>query len=317
MKSKLLVVFMALLLIFIAFPNVRTALIGKIDGWGRQNDTEKTEEISGVMGSSVTIDRVHITGEAAVLMDEKTGQILFAKNENKRLYPASTTKIMTALIALEKGNPEDKVTVGNEVELKEKGESTAFLYEGQVITLEQLLQGLMLPSGNDAARTISIYIARKVSGNERMSDKTAMAYFVRLMNVRAEKLGAKNTHFVNPNGLHSPNHYSTASDLAKIARAAMKRSDFQQIVGQDVYKDRAVTYRNTNELLNPDSDYYYQGANGIKTGYTDEAGSCLVSSARHGANRLMAVVLKSTKKDIWKDSISLLDNGFAKVLASK
>ncbi|WP_050614092.1 D-alanyl-D-alanine carboxypeptidase family protein [Bacillus testis] len=319
MKTKVYGFFIIVLLLCMATPNIRTFMMGK---WAFENDQEDIETVqtignNSVMKNPAAASTIDITGEAAILMEENTGKILYAKNEHKRLYPASTTKIMTALLALENGDLSEKVKVGEEVELKEKGESTAFLRKGQTMTLEQLLQGLMLPSGNDAARTISIYIARKVSGNKEMSNQKAMAYFAKLMNAKAKKVGARDTHFVNPNGLHSDGHYSTAYDLAKIAQTAMKNKDFKKIVTRDEYSDRSVTYKNTNKLLSPDSAYYYQGANGIKTGFTDQAGSCLVSSAVHEQTHLVAVVLKSTKADIWKDSVTLLDNGFSKITASR
>jgi D-alanyl-D-alanine carboxypeptidase (penicillin-binding protein 5/6) len=251
-----------------------------------------------------------IKGEAAILVDIDSGKVLYAKNDNRRLFPASTTKILTALLAIEYGNLKDQITVGKEVNLRIPEESTAFLYEGQVLSLRELLVGLMLPSGNDAARTIAIYTAKKQMGNPHASEGKALSYFVYMMNEKAKEMGAVDSHFMNPHGLHHRNHYSTAHDLEIIARAAMKNPHFKEVVGSKIYSDEVITVQNKNKLLDSNSPFYFEGANGIKTGFTDEAGYCLVSSAERDGKKLIAVVLKSTKENVWNDSINLLAKGF-------
>jgi len=251
-----------------------------------------------------------IQGEAALVLDLDTGKVMYEKNDHKRLYPASTTKILTALLAVEYGKLTDRITVGKEVQFKTEGESTAWLKEGQVLTLRELLAGLMLPSGNDAARTIAVYIAKKQMDNPHVSEEKALDYFVSMMNKKAKEVGAKESHFMNPHGLHHPNHYITAYDLGVIASEAMKNPMFKKIVSSKVYSNEAITYQNSNQLLDSNSPYYFEGANGIKTGFTDEAGYCLVSSAERNGKRLMAVVLKSSKNSVWNDSTKLLTNGF-------
>jgi serine-type D-Ala-D-Ala carboxypeptidase (penicillin-binding protein 5/6) len=257
-----------------------------------------------------------LTGEAAVLLDSESGKMLFSKNAEEVLYPASTTKILTALIAIQNGNLDEEIRVGQEAFMKTPGESSAGLREGQVLTLQQLLKGLMLPSGNDAARTIAIYIAKKVSGDQYLGEQEAINYFAEIMNRKAKKLGATHSHFVNPNGLHDLDHFSTANDLALIAREAMKNSTFKKTVSSHIYSDQTVAYNNRNKLLDTNSPYYYEGANGIKTGFTDEAGYCLVSSASRNGNELIVVVLKSSEENVWNDSISLLDQGFSSAVAN-
>lgn len=251
-----------------------------------------------------------IKGEAALLLDLDSGKVIYAKNDNKRLFPASTTKILTGLLAVQYGNLNDQITVGKEINLKTAEESSAYLYEGQVLTLRELLAGLMLPSGNDAARTIAIYTAKKQMSNPHISEKKALDYFVAMMNKKAKEVGATDSHFMNPHGLHHPNHYSTAHDLAIIAREAMKNPHFKEVVSSKIYSDKVITFQNRNKLLDSSSPFYFEGANGIKTGFTDEAGYCLVSSAERNGKKLIAVVLKSTEKSIWNDSITLLTNGF-------
>lgn len=217
---------------------------------------------------------------------------------------------MTALVALESGNLGDRIVVGKEARMKTPGESTAWLREGQTLTLKELLAGLMLPSGNDAARTIAIYIAKKQFGSEQISDQKALHDFSEIMNQKAKKMGMSATHYINSNGLHDPDHYTTAHDLAILAKAAMRNPQFRELVASPRFTDTSVTYQNTNKLLDESSGFYFEGANGIKTGFTDEAGYCLVSSAERDGKTLIAVVLKSTKSDVWGDSIMLLKNGF-------
>lgn len=253
---------------------------------------------------------VGIEGKAALLLEAESGKVLYAKNDSMRLFPASTTKILTALLAIEHGNLDDRITVGKEAMLKTSGESTAWLKQGQTLTLRELLAGLMLPSGNDAARTIAIYTAKKQMGNSQASGEEALDYFVEMMNKKAKALGANDSHFMNPHGLHHPNHYSTAHDLGLIAMAAMGNQSFKEIVSSRVFRDEAITYENRNQLLDDKSPFYFDGANGIKTGFTDEAGYCLISSAERNGKKVIAVVLKSTKNSVWNDSIVLLEKGF-------
>ncbi|QGQ99445.1 D-alanyl-D-alanine carboxypeptidase [Paenibacillus psychroresistens] len=253
-----------------------------------------------------------IDASAVIVMNEQTGKILYSKNDQEKLYPASTTKIMTAWIAIEQGELQDRVTVGDEVQLRTKDESTAGLVEGQVLSLQDLLAALMLPSGNDAARTIARYIAEKSSG-EAMSAEVSIEYFAKLMNQKAKKVGAKMTHFVNPHGLHSSKHYTTAKDMALIAMQAMKNDTFRQIVNKQEITTKSssasVTYTNRNLLLQQDGPFSFNGANGIKSGFTDEAGYCLVSSASRNGKNVLAVVLHSTQDGVWTDSQKLLQQG--------
>lgn len=275
------------------------------------------------MGKNTNMNFIHsnsvnlpIQGDAGVLMDEDNGNILYAKNENERLYPASTTKILTALVALDKGNLNDQVHVGNEVTLRTSDESSAGLKKGDVIPLKVLLRAMLLPSGNDAARTIAIYIAQKDSGKPNMSPEEGIHYFAGLMNQKAKEIGATHSHFVNPHGLHDPNHYSTAKDLAIIAREARKNPVFREIVSEEAYKDSTFTFYNRNELVNRSSSNFFQGADGIKTGFTDQAGYCLVSSATRDGKNLISVVLHSSKEGIYRDSTAMLNYGFQREYAS-
>ncbi|MNQ85003.1 D-alanyl-D-alanine carboxypeptidase DacB precursor [compost metagenome] len=252
-----------------------------------------------------------LEGEGILLMDEDTGDILFSINDTERLYPASTTKILTALITLEKGDPNDLITVGSEVHLRTPGESSAGLKQGQKLRLKDLVAAMLLPSGNDAARTAARYIARMDSGHS-MSPEESEVYFAGLMNTRAKELGAEASHFVNPHGLHDPNHYSTAKDMAMIAQAAMRNKDFRSIVAEQKHTATLsnISFSNRNKLIQRGGEYYFQGADGIKTGFTDEAGYCLVASASRNGRNLISVVLHSSAEGVWKDSSKLLEYGF-------
>lgn len=235
-----------------------------------------------------------LTARSAIVMDTVTGQILYERDIDARRYPASTTKMMTLIVALEHGKLDDIVTVSKNAEGVEG--STLWLVQGDKIPLGELLTGMMMHSGNDATVAVAEHIAGSVPA------------FVRMMNDKAEELGANSTHFMNPNGLPDEKHYTTAYDLAKIAAYGYSLPHFEEIVGKqealyDWVKDPAKKLRNENQML-----WLYRGANGVKTGYTDAAGRCLVSAARRDGMQLVAVVLDSYY--MWNDSIALLDYGF-------
>lgn len=238
-----------------------------------------------------------VTGEAAVLMDFTNGQLLFEKNSEARMYPASTTKILTAIIALESGRNNDNVTIPLEASIVEG--SAIGLQEGEQISLGDLIYALMLNSGNDSAVAIACHLGGSVDG------------FVRMMNKKAAEIGAVNTHFNNPNGLPDPDHYSTARDMALITRYAMSNAQFRDIVATKIQiinrnDPEAQTFLgNHNKML-----WNYDGAIGVKTGYTDDAGQCLVTAAVRDGRELISVVMKSEGTNIWSDSTSLLDYGF-------
>lgn len=240
-----------------------------------------------------------IDAGGAILIDAKTGQALFEKNAYKQLAPASTTKIMTAILAIESGRLDEKMTISKRA--ASTPGSSMHLEEGQVISLREVLTGLMLRSGNDGA----VAIAEFIGGG-------SMDKFVEMMNQKAAEIGAYNTQFRNPHGLSAPGHYSTAYDLAWLARYAMNNPTFADIVNtrktridyQDSRgKERERDLKNTNKLL-----WMLEEADGVKTGTTNEAGPCLVSSATKNNHRLIAVTLRD--KSRWEDSQNLLEWGF-------
>lgn len=262
-----------------------------------------------------------LEAQSAILMDAMTGTVLYEKRAHQRMYPASTTKIMTALLALEYFHPDELIRVGEEANLTWASErldaQKAGLYYGQELTMRELLYGLLLASGSDAAFTIAVNVARRESSEGLWDDDQAIAYFATLMNKQSVSIGAVETNFTNPDGFQDPNHYSTAYDLALITQHAMQDPLFREIVATTVYTTaESVTsaggtysrsWENTNRLIQPQDEQYYAPANGVKTGTTPEAGHCLVASAMVGNNLVIVVVLGSTQEGVWSDSVTLLD----------
>jgi D-alanyl-D-alanine carboxypeptidase (penicillin-binding protein 5/6) len=260
---------------------------------------------------------LEIVGEGAVLIEQNTGKILYEKNKNEKMYPASTTKIMTGILALELGDLKEIVTIGEEIEIIPGDSSSASLFVNQKITLEELLYGLLLPSGNDAANSIAVHIAKKLVNDEFITYQDAIEVFVGLMNRKAKEIGAKNTNYVNPHGYHDDEHYTTPWDMAMITRNAMGNEKFREIVKSKFYTFKNSSegietdkqWKNYNELLQLNNKNYFPYANGVKTGRTTKAGRCLVSSATKDNLNLISVLFKSTEEDVWKDSSEILSFG--------
>ena len=233
-----------------------------------------------------------ISAEAAYLYEANSGRVLYAKNENARLPMASTTKIMTALLAVESGRLTETVTVPKEAVGTEG--SSMHLRAGEMISLSDLVYGLMLTSGNDAAVAIACFLD---GGTEA---------FAAHMNARAKQLGLSDTHFVTPNGLHDPDHYTTAKDLALLGAAALENPFFAEIVATQYRRTEGSnphTLKNKNRLL-----WEYEGGIGVKTGYTKAAGKCLVFAAERGEMKLVGAVLNCPT--MWSSAKSMLDAGF-------
>jgi D-alanyl-D-alanine carboxypeptidase (penicillin-binding protein 5/6) len=236
-----------------------------------------------------------LSAGAAVLMDWRTGQVLFERNAFRRRDPASTTKVLTALIALERAHLNDQVKISRRASLTPG--SSMYVKQGETYSLHDLLHGLLLRSGNDAA----VAIAEHVSGS--------VEAFAKLMTERAQELGAKDSHFANPHGLTDPQHWTTAYDLALITRTALRNPTFAAVVAlrerplSFEYLDRDVVLHNTNRLL-----HIMPEADGVKTGTTAAAGACLVASATRADQKLIAVLLHDGNR--WNDSARLLQWGF-------
>lgn len=251
--------------------------------------------ISIVWISSAFADAPQIEAEAAVVMAVTGRQVLFAKQADAIMYPASTTKITTLITALEKGDLGSTVVVSSQAAACDG--SSLELRGGDKLTLQEALYGMMLVSGNDAAEAVAENVAGSIPA------------FVKMMNDKAEKIGAARTNFSNPHGLPDPfNHYTTAYDLALITAYGMQNTTFSRIVSTRDYDVHFLNrpsahVRNTNKLLST-----FTGANGVKTGYTEAAGDCLVAAANRKGVELIAVVLNSDER--WEDAARLLNYGF-------
>ena len=252
--------------------------------------------ISRINVSAEGID--DISAKAAVVYNGETGEVLYERNPHDRLPMASTTKIMSALLVLERDDLDEPFTVDSDAVMTEG--SSMGLTEGDEVTLRDLACGMLLPSGNDAANAAAVRVAGSVED------------FVKLMNLRAVQLGMYDTHFVTPSGLddYTDNHYSSAADMARLAYAAMQNENFREICGLKKAKvhfgsppfDRWLT--NTNKLLD------VSGFTGIKTGFTDKAGRCLVSACMRDGCELICVTLSDPND--WRDHKALMDYGFSK-----
>lgn len=258
----------------------------------------------------------NILCKSAVLIDASTGTILSQKNADQKMYPASLTKIMTAILVIEMGNMSDVIKVDDDTPYEISGSHIA-LEAGEIMTMKDMLYALMLPSANDAALALAKHYGK--------SEKE----FVKLMNDKAKELGAYNTHFANPHGLHDDNHYTTAADLALITRYAMKNETFRKIVQTERYeipptnkKNETRYFTNLNKLIyNSGSNQIYvdgayispkyEYATGVKTGYTPEAGNTLVASAEKNGTELIAVVMNGVSLEMYQDAHNLFNFGFS------
>lgn len=245
-----------------------------------------------------------VAAETAALMDLDTGEILYSKGIDEKRFPASTTKIMTALLAIENTNLTDKITFTNEVYNIEEGSTHIGVKPGETLTMEESLYAILLASANEVSSGVGEYISGTVSE------------FVNKMNERAAELGCENTHFMNAHGLHDDNHYTTARDLATIARAAYQNTTFRNIAKTEYYiipktniTDEERWLNNHHKMLLSGAQYY-DGCTGGKTGYTVKAGNTLVTYAERSGQKLVSVVLADNAIYQYPDTASLLDYGF-------
>ena len=251
-----------------------------------------------------------VYSQGAVLLETSTGKVLYGKNENEKLYPASTTKILTAIIAIEHYNLTDKITANKSaITAIPSGYSNAAIQPGESLTVEELLQLFLIHSANE----VGYIFAEDISGS--------IDNFANLMNKKAIEIGCKNTHFTNPSGIHDVEHYSTAYDMALIAQYCMKNTTFRNIVSMtsciiqptDKYEKRY--FKNTNDLLDSKSKYYYENAIGIKTGFTTQAKNCLIAGSKKDNMELITVALGAEatadgRSGRYVDTINLFNYGF-------
>lgn len=285
-----------ILIIILLFNSSSNAFGASKRGISKHSKSHKT-----VVAKSKS--KLALNSEAAILMDLDTGALLYSKNIHERLYPASTTKILTAILTLESGSLDRIVTVGKNPPTVEP--SKIDLKQGEKIQLRYLLYALLVDSANDAAVAIAEYIG----GSEEN--------FAKMMNAKAKLIGCRDSHFANPNGLPNRNHYTSAYDLAIITRYAMKNLTFRKVVATKSYiipptnMSQARSITNHNKMILPSSSYYYPGCIGVKTGYTIVSRHTLVSAAVRGNKRLLSVILKDSTPP-YNDIEALFNYGFKK-----
>lgn len=261
--------------------------------------------------TTTTEPNFKIYSESAILMDSTTGTVLYGKNENQKQYPASTTKILTAILALENCQTTDKISASYKAVMSiPSGYSNAAIQVGESLTVQELLDMFLIHSANEIGNIFAEHISGSIEN------------FATLMNKKAAEIGCKNTHFTNPSGIHDPEHYSTAYDMALIARYCMKNETFRKTVStlsctiQPTEKYEKRFFRNTNDLIDPSSKYYYEYAIGIKTGFTSQAKNCLIAASKKDNLELITVALGAEATDDGRsgryvDSINLFEYGFS------
>lgn len=291
----------ALFLAFVALLFI-SILITWIGGGGKEKilsfdmPASNLETLKASASHEGGIREPEITARSAVLLDTSTGEVLFEKNPDLELPMASTTKIMTAIITLENASLEEKAVISERA--SSTGESSAWLEKGEILTVDQLLHALMVQSANDSAVALAEHVAGSVEA------------FVDMMNRKAASLGANHTHFANPHGLDEEDHYTTARDLAVIAAYAMRNPVFREIVVSDRYEIPWPGHPYPRVMVNHNKFLkLYPYATGIKTGYTERAGKCLVASASKDGRELISVILNGGES-YWDQTIRLMNYGF-------
>lgn len=304
MKHKIFsLILAATLLISAAFPAYATE--------AERTETETTESTETTHSDSTSGDSASadltLTAESAILMDATTGKILYEKNSRSKQYPASITKLMTILLALEHGDLNDEITFSHDAVYSiEPGSAHIAIQEGETLTLEQVLYGIILRSANECANAAGEYV------------DGSLEKFAEHMTAKAKELGCENTNFVNANGLFNENHYTTAYDMALIAQELLKNETYRSIMSNTYYvipptnkQPEERPLHGQHQMLNPNSLYYYEYAEGGKTGYTVEAQNTLVTYAKQDDTELIAVVLKCNGAQHYVDTKTLFDYGFA------
>lgn len=256
----------------------------------------------------VKAETPEITAFSGIVIDCIDGRILYEKNSSERIYPASMTKVLTAILVVENCNMEDEVVISkNAITQVELGYLTANIKEGEVLTIEQLLNLLLISSYNDVANALAEHVGGSIDG------------FIVMMNNKAKEIGCTNTNFVNPNGAHNGQHYSTAYDMALIGKYAMQYEEIRDIVDTIYYELGATNkynaadrlYQTTNEMILSGSSNYYKYAKGIKTGFTTPAGNCLMSYAEKNDLPLVSVITKATTSDSrYSDTKQILEYAY-------
>lgn len=292
--------------------------IASVDNPGNQpvsTPTTKASTTTAATHATLSVG-ADVTTPRIVLYDVTHNITLFSRDADRQCYPASMTKLLTAMVASDYCTADEVFTVGNELELMQPQSSVAPVYKGYKLTRDMIIDAMLLPSGNDAAYCIAAHVGRKKS-DSGASDLEALFTFIDLMNAKAQELGATHSHFSNPDGYFSANHYTTASDMMLIARAALQYDNLAATMRKTsathtLLSGQTVTFKNSNVIVNPASAFYFKGATGLKTGFTDEAGYCVAASAERDGVSVIAVMMGGvTSNNRWQDTVNLLNQAFA------
>lgn len=314
MKQIFSVVLLVLLLFVSAADDVYAT---EVDGQEEMSEEEKQKErMQAIYDMPVQSNEIEgwpegpgTYGDAAIVMEAGTGAILYAKNIDAHFYPASITKVLTALVALENGKMDDPVVFSHDcVAFLQPGDSSVGLKEGNEITLEQALYATLLASANEAAYAVGENVGKN-AGHD-------YDWFIDEMNARCMELGGNNSNFVNTNGLHDPDHYTCARDMALIGSALFQYPDFFEIVQTHQYEIPASdtceqhVFQQKHKMLNPNNKNYYKYAVGGKTGFTSDALNTLITMAEKDETRLVCVVLHSQSGHHYSDTRNLFDYAY-------
>ena len=284
-----------------------TALFEKADTGNEMHNGAVFE-----FGRADTIS-VDISAANAIVTEADTNFVLYQKNSTARIAPASTAKMIIALTALDFCSTEENVTAGTEITMMHADSSRAWLNQGDTLTIYQLLTALLLPSGNDAAYSLAVYTGKKIAGSNSLSNERAVDVFMNAVNEKAKKIGAVNSNFTVPDGYDAEGQYTTACDLAVIAKACLENPDLAEIMAKEKSYERwtggrEVTYHNSNKLLDSDSPFYYPEVIGMKTGTSSLAGASLVSAAVISGKTYISVVMGASSEDSRvRDSMIIYD----------
>ena len=260
---------------------------------------------------------ISVDAKSAILFDAKTKEILYYKDALKAVFPASTAKLLTSLVALDWCSEDEEVTIGDEITMIGSGSTIAYLRQGQRLTIGNLLAGMLLPSGNDAAYAVAAYVGRKSLQDLKASKEVAVAEFIRLMNQEAKTYGVKNSCFKTPDGYDAIGQYTTAYDMGLIGVAAANNETIVKITDQGNSRNKFpsgedVTWYNTNKLVKRGYGQYYSKAIGLKTGTSTMAGKCLVAAAEADGRKVVCAIMDSSSSGRWEDAIALLKYGMKK-----
>ena len=284
--------------------------------YGQAQLDQQREESMEVAKEAVNIKNpsLEISASNAILVNITKNKVLYSKEPLKKISPASTTKLLTAIIAIESCDDSFEFHVGDEIDLMASDASRAYLKKGEVLILDSMLDALLLPSGNDAAYVIATNVGRFLAKDSLLDMEKANEVFIQAMNDKARSLGAVDSNFRTPDGYDEQGQYTTAYDLALIAKEALTHEKICASVKKEKARNilisgEDVTWYNTNKLVKNGSGYYYSYAIGLKTGTSTEAGRCLVSAAKKEDQTYVSVIMDASPEGRWKDSIQLLKYG--------